>query len=526
MVKKKEQQNSNLETRPPVVVIMGHVDHGKTSLLDYIRKAKVAEGESGGITQHTGAYQVDHDGRQITFIDTPGHEAFSAMRSRGAKVADIAVLVIAADDGIMPQTKEAIGHIKHAGIPMVVAITKIDKPNADPAKVKNQLLEEQIIIEELKGKVPSVEVSSKTGAGVDALLEIINLVAEVEELQADMSKSAEGVVVEAELNHKRGPTATVIVKEGVLKKNDIISLSSTFGRVKELEDFLGKSMEKAIPGYPAFVVGLGEVPRVGERFSVVVSIEEAQEKVEKKQRKYGAEREVIDIPEGVRVLNLVLRADAGGTLEAIHGVLRSITNEDVTIRVLSEGSGDIMESDVKLASAANAMIVGFRTKVNKSAELFAHQMKVEIILGDVIYDLVENVRAKISDLLSGGNEEVELGTLKVLAIFRTEKSRMIIGGKVAEGEIKRSAKIRVARPARSVSLPAIASKALQAGEEVAAEGDEVIGEGRIVQLKIGEKVVDRVEKGQECGILFAGPVRILVGDILQAYEIRTKSVKL
>ena len=497
---KKQQSNKDLQPRPPVVVIMGHVDHGKTSLLDYVRKAKVAESESGGITQHTGAYQAEHQGRQITFIDTPGHEAFSAMRSRGAKVADVAVLVIAADDGVMPQTKEAITHIKHAGIPMIVAITKIDKSNADIAKVKNQLLEEQIVIEEFKGEVPSAEVSVKTGEGIDSLLEIINLVAEVEELKADIRTNAKGVVIEAELSHKRGPTVALLVKEGILNKNDVISLSSTFGRVKELEDFQGSAIEQASPGSPAFVIGIGEVPLVGEKFKVVSGIEEAQKIVEEKQRKYGEEREVIDTPEGVKVLNIVLKADVGGTLEAVHGVLRGIKNDNLSIRVLSEGSGDIMESDIKLAAAANAIIVGFRTKVNQSAELFAQQMKVEIILSDIIYELVENVRAKISEFLSGESEEVELGALKTLAIFRTEKSRMIVGGKVTAGEIKRGAKVRVMR------------------------GEELLGEGRIAQLKIADKVVDKVDKGQECGVLFDGSARIQVGDVLQAYEVIKKSV--
>jgi len=512
MAKKNEQQSNNLsrfarsgaarQPRPPVVVIMGHVDHGKTSLLDYIRKAKVAESESGGITQHTGAYQVAYQGKQITFIDTPGHEAFSAMRSRGAKVADIAVLVIAADDGVMPQTKEAITHIKHAGIPMIVAITKIDKSNADSMKLKNQLLEDQIVLEEFKGKVPSAEVSSTTGEGIDSLLEIINLVAELEELKADTQTPAKGVVIEAELNHKRGATAALIVKEGILRKNDVISLFSTFGKVKELEDFQGNAIEQATPGSPAFVVGIGEVPLVGEKFKVISSIEEAQKIVEEKQKKYGAEREVIETPEGVKVLNIVLKADTGGTLEAVHGVLRGIKNDNLSIRVLSESSGDIMESDIKLAAVANAIIVGFRTKVNQSAELFARQMKVEIIMSDIIYELVENVRAKISDFLSGDSEEVELGILKTLAIFRTEKSRMIIGGKVSEGEMKRGAKVRVMR------------------------GEELLGEGRVAQLKIADKVVDKVAKGQECGVLFDGSVRIQVGDVLYAYEIRKKSISI
>jgi translation initiation factor IF-2 len=498
----KKLSSDNLSTRPPVVVIMGHVDHGKTTLLDYIRKTKVAEAEAGGITQHTGAYQAEHQGKKITFIDTPGHEAFYAMRSRGAKVADIAILVIAADDGVMPQTKEALDHIRHAGIPIVVAISKIDKPNADPMKVKNQLLSEQIVVEEFKGKVPSIELSSKTGQGIDSLLEIINLVAEIEELKVDTEAKAEGVVIEAELNHKRGPTATLLVKEGVLKTNDILSLSSTFGRARELEDFLGNRQDMIGAGSPAFVVGLGEVPLVGERFLVVDGMEEAKKRTEEKKIKHGESGEIIEPKDGVKTLNIVLKADVGGTLEAVREVLYGIKGENISIRILSQGVGEIMESDIKLASGANAVIVGFRTKVNQPVEAFARQMKVEIVLSGIIYELVEKVRAKINELLSAEVEEIALGSLKVLAIFRTEKTRMIVGGKVMEGGIKRGAKIRVKR------------------------SDEPVGEGRVAQLKIGEKATDKAEKGQECGVLFDGSSKIQVGDILEAYEIHSKSIKL
>lgn len=512
---RKQKNNASLETRPPVVVIMGHVDHGKTTLLDYIRKTKVAEGEAGGITQHTGAYQVEQAGKKITFIDTPGHEAFYAMRSRGAKVADIAILVIAADDGVMPQTKEALDHIKRAEIPIVVAISKIDKPNADPMKVKNQLLTEQIVVEEFRGKVPSVEVSSKTGQGIDSLLEIINLVAEIEELKVDTRAKAEGVVIEAELDHKRGPTAVLLVKEGALKTNDIISLSSTFGRARELEDFLGNRQDAIGAGSPAFVVGLGEVPLVGERFLVLDSMEEAKKLTEGNQKKYGEASEIVGPEDGAKVLNVVLKADVGGTLEAVREVLRGIKNENISIKILSQSVGEIMESDIKLAAGASAVIVGFRTKVNQPVESFARQMKVEIVLSDIIYELVEKVRAKINELLSGEVEEVALGSLKVLAIFRTEKSRMIVGGKVIEGEIKRGARARVARPAR---------QSLREG--VAGGGEEILGEGKIAQLKIQDKAVGSVEKGQECGVLFDGSVKIQVGDILQAYEVQSKSIKL
>jgi len=498
----KKQTKKNMQTRPPVVVIMGHVDHGKTSILDYIRKAKVAETESGGITQHIGAYQVEQGGKQITFIDTPGHEAFYAMRSRGAKIADIAVLVVAADDGVMPQTKEAVTHIKRAGIPMIVAINKIDKENAEAAKVKKQLLETEVIIEEFKGDVPSCEVSATTGQGIDDLLDTINLVAEVEELKGSVEGKARGAVIEAEVSSKRGPVATFLVKEGTLRMGDIVATSSTVGRIKIMEDFRGGQLSEAAPSTPVLVVGLGQVPQVGEKFVVKDTIEEAEARVLSKQRKLKQEREVLDLGEDKRVLNIVLKADVKGTLEAVHELLRGIGGEEVVFRILTESTGEIVESDIKLAASAKALIVGFRTRVNKSAEVFARQMKVEIVTSDIIYELVESVRSKVSEILAAKVEDVDVGELKVLAIFRTEKSRMIVGGKVNDGEVRRSAKIRVLR------------------------SDEVVGEGRVAQLKIQDKVVEKVEKGQECGVLFEGSTKIEVGDVLQAHEKRESKIEL
>jgi translation initiation factor IF-2 len=490
--------NENVKTRPPVVVVMGHVDHGKTTILDTIRKTKVAEKEAGGITQHMGAYEVEHQGKKITFLDTPGHEAFYAMRSRGVKVADIAVLVVAADDGVMPQTKEAIKHITQAGIPMIVAINKIDKPGANPQRVKNQLLEEQIVIEEFKGNVPCVEVSARTGQGIDSLLEMINLVAEVAELKARSIGNAEGAVIEAELNPKSGPSATLLVKEGVLSLGDIVATSSSFGKIKRLENFLGESLEAAQPGMPVRVTGLGGVPGVGEKFSVHGSVEEASAKVVESHRKTGEGREVLEVSPNEKVLPLILKADAHGTLEAVRGVMKSITQEGLFLRILSEGVGEIMETDIKFAASAKALIVGFRVKINHAAVNFAQQTKVEVLSSDVIYDLVEKVRAKVNELSVQEEQEVELGTLKTMAIFRTEKTRMIIGGKVLEGKMKRGAKVRVLR------------------------GESVEGEGKIASLKIQDKSVEEAQKGTECGILFEGHVRIQVGDTLQAYEVTKK----
>lgn len=502
-MKQSEESKSNIQTRPPVVVIMGHVDHGKTSILDFMRKAKVAEGEAGGITQSIGAYQVEHQGKLITFIDTPGHEAFYAMRSRGAKVADIAVLVVAADDGIMPQTKEAIEHIKHAGVQMIVAINKIDKPNANARKVKSQLLEEGIVVEEFQGKVPSAEVSAKTGQGMDGLLEIINLVAEMEELSGDVSLGASGAVIEAELDHRRGPTATLLIKDGMLRQGDIISLSSTFGKVMAMEDFRGTRIKEGRPGTPVLVTGLTDVPLVGDTFKFVSSIVEAELTVSQEARKHAQEGEVIEVLPDVKILNIVLKADVQGTLEAAREILRGIKSENIQLRILSQSVGEIMEAEIKLAAAANALIVGFRTKINHGTEGFAKQMKVQIVTSEIIYELVEKVRAKIDEFLSIEKREVEVGELKVLAIFLTEKTKMIVGGKVTEGEMRRGIKVRIMRK------------------------DEVIGEGRIAQVKIGDKIAEKaVGKGAECGVLFEGEVKIKVGDTLQGYQIQGGTVKL
>jgi len=481
---------------------MGHVDHGKTSILDYIRKAKVAEKEAGGITQSIGAYQAEYQGKVITFIDTPGHEAFYAMRSRGAKVADIAVLVVAADDGMMPQTKEAIEHIKHAGIPMIVAVNKMDKPNADPVKVKNQLLEQEIVVEDYQGKVPSIAVSAKTGQGIDELLETINLVAELEELHADLDVPAKGLVVEAELNHRRGPTATFITKEGILKIGDSVALSSTFGKIKAMDNFRGEPVESANPGTPALVFGLENVPLVGDKFKVVSSIEEAQKFAEEESRKYNVDGEVLETAPDLKILNIVLKADVQGTLEAAREVLKGISGENFAIRILSQSVGEIVEADIKLAATANAFIVGFRTKLNSRSVDFAKQMKVEIAISEIIYDLVEKVRAKINEFLSAEKKEVSVGELKIMAVFHTEKTRMIVGGRVIEGEIRRGVKARVLRE------------------------DEEIGDGKIAQVKIGDKPAEKpVPKGQECGVLFEGQIKIEAGDVLQCYEITQVSIQ-
>ena len=498
--KKNKSAESEKNTRPPVVVILGHVDHGKTSILDYIRKAKVAESESGGITQHTGAYQVEQSGKLITFIDTPGHEAFSAMRSRGVNVADVAILVVAADDGVMPQTKEAIKIIKKANIPYIVAINKIDKPEASIQNVKNSLTENEVLLEGYGGNVPNVEVSAKTGHGIDELLDMINLVAELEEFSDDSDKPLKAVVVESAIDEKRGATATLLVKEGVLNLGMYIAGSFTWAKIRQMEDFLGKKTEEAIPSTPVSILGFQEVPQVGEKFIQVKDQKSAEERVERKKKK-EKEGYLLEIGEGKKIVNLILRSDAEGTLEAVHQLLRSIESDELALRLLEEGVGNITDSDVRLASNGKAFIVGFRVKPNALASNLAEQQGVVIITFDTIYDLVQGVRNTILQFLQPEITEEVTGRLKLLKIFRTEPSRIIAGGRVIEGEIKRGAKAVVFRE------------------------EKKIGIGKLKELKKIDKDLENAVKGDEIGILFDGNVKLQEGDVIEASEKQTKEVK-
>ena len=479
------------------MVILGHIDHGKTSLLSSIRKLEFTSGKPGGlITQHIGAFEIEEDGKKITFIDTPGHEAFSAMRARGAKVADIAILVIDATEGVKDQTKEAISHIKKAQISFVVALNKIDKPEANPEKVKRELQKEDVLVESLGGKVPSVETSAKTGKGIDELLELISLVAEMENLKADISKPAEGVVIESYLDSQRGPTATLILENGTLKVGDIVGTISTFGKIKSLENFQEVSVEKVLPSEPAVVIGFEKVPMVGESFKVFPNLEEAKSYLKGPERKVIPE--VLEVLPEQKVLNLILKTDVLGSIEAIEEVLRGLPQEKVVLRILKSDVGEISESDVKLARTHPALghpalILGFRVKIGRAAQALAEREKIKIMTFDVIYDLVEGVRKFMEKILEPEVERVDLGKVKILAIFLTEKNRQIAGGKVIEGEIKKGTQIEVLR------------------------GEELVGRGRLINLQRDKKDVDKVIKGQECGILFEGDIKIEEGDVLVIY---------
>ena len=489
MTEKKEKKE-NLQTRPPVVVVLGHVDHGKSSLLEAIKDLKITEKESGGITQHIGAYDVEHQGKKITFIDTPGHEAFSAMRSRGAKIADIAILVVAGEEGVKPQTKEAIGHIKKAEIPMIVAINKIDKPETNIEKVKRELAEQGILAESMGGKMPCLGTSAKTGKGIPELLELVLLVAEMEDLKTDISKPAEGVVIESYLDSNRGPTATLILEDGTLKKGDVLGTCSTFGKIRIIEDFQGKTIVQALPSMPVVVLGFEAVPGVGEKFKVFENIERAKQETKDLQR-LGPQ--VLDIKPEQRVLNLVLKTDVLGSLEAIEEILKEIPQEKVVLRILKGGVGEINESDVKLASGAKAVVVGFRVKVNRVVEKLALRDRVRILNFEIIYELAQTVRQLMEKRVEQETVKMNLGKVKILAIFKTEKNKQIIGGRIVSGKILKGASLEVFR------------------------NEEKVGSGKIVTLKRDQNEIGQLEKGKECGILYDGDVEIKEGDILEVY---------
>ena len=482
------KDNKNLISRPPVVVILGHVDHGKSSILEKIKDLKITEKESGGITQHIGAYEIEQHGKKITFIDTPGHEAFDAMRSRGAKVADIAILVIAGEEGIKPQTKEAITHIKEASIPMIIAINKIDKPGANVEKVKRELMSEDVLVESMGGKIPSVETSAETGKGIAELLELILLVAEMEDLKVDPSKEAEGIVIESHLDSSRGYTATLILQDGVLKIGDILGTSSAAGKVKIMEDFQGNSITEALPSMPIILLGFENVPGAGEQFKVFPDIEQAKKGIKK------PEKIVFEKPkEGQRVLKIILKTDVLGSSEAIKRVLKDIPQEKAIINILKAEVGEINDSDVKLAYSSKAKIIGFRVKPNQIAQKLALREKISIITFEVIYELAQAVRQALEKRVAHEIVRNDLGKVKILAIFKTDKNSQIIGGKVIEGEVKRGLNLEVYR------------------------NEELIGKGKLVKLQKDKKEIGEVAKGSECGILYQGDIEVEEGDILQAY---------
>jgi translation initiation factor IF-2 len=480
----------NNKKRPPIVVVMGHIDHGKSSILEAIRDFRITAKESGGITQHIGAYQIEEQGKKITFIDTPGHEAFSQMRSRGAKVADIAILVIDASEGVKEQTKEVISLIKELKMPVIVALNKIDKPDANPERVKGELMKQDMIVESLGGTIPSVEISAKTKKGIPELLEMILLVAEMENLEAE-EKPAEGVVVESSLDNARGATATLLVLNGMLKAGDVIGTSTTFTKIKSLEDFQKKQIKEASASTPVIVFGFNEVPKVGDTFKVFKDVAEAQEYIKLPEQK---KEEYKELEEGQKYLNLILKADVEGSLEAIVEILKTLPQDKVIIRFLKAEVGNINESDVKMAMGGKTAIVGFKVKTDSVAQKILEREEMRAITFDIIYELVESVRSLMEKIVIPEDIRVQVGKVKILAKFLDEKNRQIIGGRVIEGEARKGTKIEILK------------------------NNEVAGQGRMISLQRNKKEADSVKKGEECGILFEGNVKIEEGDVLSFYK--------
>ena len=501
------EEEEALEPRAPVVTVMGHVDHGKTTLLDYIRRTNVAEREAGGITQHIGAYRVTLPEGEITFIDTPGHHAFTTMRARGAQVTDIVVLVVAADDGVMPQTVEAINHAKAAGVPIIVAINKIDKPNANPERVKQELAKYGLIPEEWGGDTIFVEISAKQGTNVDELLEMIILQAEMLELKANPNKPASGTVLESKLDNKRGPVATLLVKEGTLRQGDALVAGLHWGKVRAMFDHQGRQIKEAGPSVPVEVLGLQGVPMAGEPFMVVENEKKARQISEERQEKardVQLERPKVSLEELMRQLaegetrefRILLKADVQGSLEAIKDSLNKLSTEEVKVNVVHAGVGGITESDVMLASASRAVIIGFNVRPDSQARKAAEREGVEIRLYRVIYDLLDDVKKAMEGLLEPEYEEVVLGRAEVRQVFQVPKVGKVAGCYVLEGSISRNAKVRLIRDG------------------------VVVYEGGISSLKRFKDDVREVAAGYECGIGLTDFNDIKEGDVIEAYELK------
>ncbi|MQG14736.1 MAG: translation initiation factor IF-2 [SAR202 cluster bacterium] len=500
-----KDDEADLMIRPPVITILGHVDHGKTSLLDYIKNSKVADGEAGGITQHIGAYQVESNGNPITFLDTPGHAAFTAIRARGARVTDIAVLVVAADDGIMPQTLEAINHAKAAEVPIVVAINKMDLPGADPERVKRQLSEQELLVEDWGGDIISVDVSATTGDGIDNLLESLLLVAEIGELKANPNKPANGVVIEAKLDRKRGPNTTVLIQDGTLNVGDFIVAGSAYGRVKAMNNDQGKPVQSVLPGYPAEVLGFGSVPEAGDQLSVALNEREGRSMAEsagKAQFSQAAQGRALTLEEVVnqidsdeiKELNLVIKADVQGSVEAVRGALEGLVDEDAKVRVLHTGSGAVTESDILLASASEAIVISFSIGSEPSAEKLADRMGVEIRHYNIIYQLIDDVEKALHGMLDPVYTEVIVGRAEVREIFEGRRGTQIAGCRVTEGRMVRNGDVRVVRDG------------------------QIVQDGVITSLRHFREEVNEMNAGTECGIILQGFNDYQEGDVLEVHR--------
>lgn len=508
MTTKPEIRGDNLQERPPIVTVMGHVDHGKTTLLDFIRKTDVTDREAGGITQHIGASVVENDGKRVVFLDTPGHAAFTSMRARGAQVTDIAILVVAADDGVMPQTIEAINHAKAAGVPIIVAVNKVDKAGANPDRIRQQLSDHGLIPEEWGGETIMVDVSAKQGIGIDQLIEMILLVAEMEELKADSGIDPEGVVVEGKLDKGKGPVATVIVQQGTLHRGDIILAETAFGKIRAMIDSTGKFVDEAGPSTPVEILGLSAVPQPGERFHMVKTEKIArdylsdqeqirrQEELQTQGRRMTLEELYTQMQEGeTPQLNLVLKCDVQGSVEAIRGSLMKMATEEVGINIVHVGVGRISESDIMLASASNAIVIGFNVRPDNNAKKIAEKEGVQIRLYRVIYDIIDDVRAALEGMLAPTLRENVTGQVEIRAVFKVPKIGKIAGCYVLEGNVKRNSKVRLIRDG------------------------VVYWEGTLSSLKRFKDDVKEVSAGYECGLSFTNFQDFSENDIVEAFEI-------
>ncbi len=480
------------QSRPPVVTILGHVDHGKTTLLDFIRKTAVAASEHGGITQAIGAYQVEVEGKKITFIDTPGHAAFEKMRLRGAEAADISVLVIAIDDLIMPQTIEALKHIKKAGTPFVVAINKIDLPGINVKvqmeKVKKQLSDQEVLIEEYGGEVPIVPISAKTGEGINDLLTNINLLSEIHELKGDSEKQASGVILESHLDKFKGPLATILIRDGSLRKGDLITAGTSRGKVKSVIDWAGNSLETAGPSTPVEVLGFETVPQIGSRL-----FEEKAAPTLVKELNEGLLGKLRQKEESV--LNVVIKTDNQGSLEAIGGIIDNLNKEVKHIKIVHQATGDITDSDVEMAQAVKGIILGFKVKISSQAERIAKTEHILVRIYNIIYELAQEVEDVVNGMLVPGEVEEIFGRMQIIAEFPYGKNEKIAGCRVLDGVVSKGPRVRIKR------------------------NDNIVWEGKIKSLKKVKEEVNKVEKGSECGIVFDGQSNFEVGDIIESFRL-------
>ncbi len=505
-----DTESKNIAPRPPVIAVLGHVDHGKTSLLDQIRKTDIASGESGGITQHIGAYQVEKEGQKITFLDTPGHEAFEKMRKHGAKITDIVILVVAADDGIKPQTVEAIKHIKEAETQMIVAINKIDKPGADSTRTRQDLMKKDVTPQEWGGDIEFVDVSAKTGEGIDKLLETIVALSEVMDLRADPTVAAQGLVIESDIKPGKGPVATVLVQNGTLQIGDYIQAGEAFGKVKSMEDEHKNQIKKALPSDAVRVSGLREVPNTAEFVQAFASEKESKREADRTRehlriRRKGDVKKIS--PEGLsedikrskkEELSLIVKADVVGSLGAVKESLLKLNNDYVAIKFVNEGVGEISETDLAMAEIADKIVVGFRAKASPNIIRAAKTKGIKLINHDVIYELIDDVKEIMAEKMPIERIENEIGNLKVLAVFKVSPKKTVVGGKIEKGKVEKGARARLKRK------------------------KDIIGDYEVKTVQKGMKNVDACVAGEECGISFAEKIKFEVGDLIDFYTVSEK----